>query len=177
MTASSSSSSGSSGAGAPPSRAGWMTPRILPTTPAAERWWSGRVGAAAPSSALHELPPWTTGGTCAMTGSERQPGHGGRKDDPSLSGMRLSELIAEVQERLTSVARVQARVQNLLDAFLSVSTGLDLPSTLRRLVENACDLVDARYGALGVLRQGGGGLASFIHVGIDDELAARMGHL
>jgi GAF domain-containing protein len=68
-------------------------------------------------------------------------------------------------------------VQNLLDAFLSVSTGLDLPSTLRRIVESACDLVDARYGALGVLRQGGGGLAAFIHVGIDEELAARMGHL
>jgi signal transduction histidine kinase len=72
---------------------------------------------------------------------------------------------------------MQAQVQNLLDAFLSVSTGLDLPSTLRRIVESACDLVDARYGALGVLRQGGGGLAAFIHVGIDEALAATMGHL
>ncbi|MET0763920.1 MAG: GAF domain-containing protein [Blastococcus sp.] len=112
-----------------------------------------------------------------MTRSQRHPGPGGREENSPLSGMRLSELIAEVQERLTSVARVQARVQNLLDAFLSVSTGLDLPSTLRRIVESACDLVDARYGALGVLRQGGGGLAAFIHVGIDGELAARMGHL
>jgi signal transduction histidine kinase len=75
------------------------------------------------------------------------------------------------------MARAQARIQHLLDAFLSVSTGLDLPSTLRRIVESACDLVDARYGALGVLRQGGGGLAAFIHVGIGDELAARMGSL
>ncbi|MGY1616209.1 GAF domain-containing protein [Geodermatophilus sp. SYSU D00691] len=91
--------------------------------------------------------------------------------------MRLTELIAEVQERLDSVARAQSRVQNLLDAFLSVSTGLDLPSTLRRIVESACDLVDAQYGALGVLRQGGDGLAAFIHVGVGDELAAQMGHL
>jgi signal transduction histidine kinase len=111
-----------------------------------------------------------------MTGSQRHPGRGGREDDSPLSGMRLTELIDEVQERLTSVARAQARVQNLVDAFLSVSTGLDLPSTLRRIVESACYLVDARYGALGVLRQGGG-LAAFIHVGIDDELAATMGHL
>jgi signal transduction histidine kinase len=111
-----------------------------------------------------------------MTGSQRHPGRGGREDDSPLSGMRLTELIDEVQERLASVARAQARVQNLVDAFLSVSTGLDLPSTLRRIVESACDLVDARYGALGVLRQGGG-LAAFIHVGIDDELAATMGHL
>ena len=111
-----------------------------------------------------------------MTGSQRHPGRGGREEDSPLSGMRLTELIDEVQERLTSVARAQARVQNLVDAFLSVSTGLDLPSTLRRIVESACDLVDARYGALGVLRHGGG-LAAFIHVGIDDELAATMGHL
>jgi signal transduction histidine kinase len=112
-----------------------------------------------------------------MTRTQRHPGHGGREANSPLSGMRLSELVAEVQERLTFMARVQGRVQNLLDAFLSVSTGLDLPSTLRRIVESACDLVDARYGALGVLRHGGGGLSAFIHVGIDEELAAQMGHL
>ena len=111
-----------------------------------------------------------------MTGSQRHPGTSGREESP-LSGMRLTELVDEVQQRLTSMARAQARIQHLLDAFLSVSTGLDLPSTLRRIVESACDLVDARYGALGVLRQGGGGLAAFIHVGIGDELAARMGSL
>jgi signal transduction histidine kinase len=111
-----------------------------------------------------------------MTGSQRHPGTSGREESP-LSGMRLTELVDEVQQRLRSMARAQARIQHLLDAFLSVSTGLDLPSTLRRIVESACDLVDARYGALGVLRQGGGGLAAFIHVGIGDELAARMGSL
>jgi len=110
-----------------------------------------------------------------MPGPDRQREGGSREGSP-LSGMRLTELIDEVQERLASVARAQTRVQHLLDAFLSVSTGLDLPSTLRRIVESACDLVDARYGALGVLRQGGG-LAQFIHVGVDDELAERMGSL
>jgi signal transduction histidine kinase len=111
-----------------------------------------------------------------MPGRGRQLDDGGRDGSP-LSGMRLTELIDEVQDRLGSVARAQARVQNLLDAFLSVSIGLDLPSTLRRIVESACDLVDAQYGALGVLRHGGDGLAAFIHVGVDDDTAARMGHL
>src|SRR3954447_8176924 len=96
---------------------------------------------------------------------------------PALSGMRLPQLLDEVQERLLAVGRTQARVQHLLDAFLSVSTGLDLNSTLRRIVEAGTDLVDARYGALGILREDGSGLAAFIHVGIDDELAARMGSL
>lgn len=95
----------------------------------------------------------------------------------SLSGMRLTELLGEVQDRLSVVARTQARVQNLLDAFLSVSTGLDLDTTLRRIVTAATDLVDARYGALGVLARGGHGLAAFIHVGIDDETARRLGSL
>src|SRR4051795_1987939 len=108
-----------------------------------------------------------------MPGRDRHIESGGREDSP-LSGMRLTELIAEVQDRLTFVARAQARVQHLLDAFLSVSAGLDLPSTLRRIVETARDLVDARYGALGVPRQDGGGLAAFVHVGADDETAARL---
>src|SRR4051794_28216698 len=111
-----------------------------------------------------------------MPGRGRQLDDGSRDGSP-LSGMRLTELIDEVQDRLGSVARAQARVQNLLDAFLSVSTGLDLPSTLRRIVESACDLVDAQYGALGVLRHGADGLVAFIHVGVDEETAARMGHL
>ncbi|MGY1704711.1 GAF domain-containing protein [Geodermatophilus sp. SYSU D00697] len=88
----------------------------------------------------------------------------------------MTALLEEVQERLAEVTRSQARVHHLLDAFLSVSTGLDLESTLHRIVEAAADLVDARYGALGVLAPSGG-LAAFIHVGIDDGLAARMGSL
>jgi signal transduction histidine kinase len=91
--------------------------------------------------------------------------------------MRLTELLDEVQDRLSVVARTQARVQNLLDAFLSVSTGLDLDTTLRQIVTAAADLVDARYGALGVLDRGGSGLAAFIHVGIDQETARRLGSL
>jgi signal transduction histidine kinase len=95
----------------------------------------------------------------------------------ALSGMRLTELLDEVQDRLATVARTQARVQHLLDAFLSVSSGLDLDSTLRRIVEAGADLVEARYGALGVLTEDGAGLAAFVHVGIDEELRAKMGSL
>ncbi|MGY1688277.1 GAF domain-containing protein [Geodermatophilus sp. SYSU D00804] len=110
-----------------------------------------------------------------MTGpvSARGPGPAGGS---ALAGMRLTELVDEVQDRLTAVARSQERIQNLLDAFLSVSSGLDLETTLRRIVESACDLVDARYGALGVLAPEGG-LAAFIHVGVDEATAAALGSL
>jgi signal transduction histidine kinase len=83
--------------------------------------------------------------------------------------MRLTELLDEVQDRLHAVARTQERVQGLLDAFLSVSTGLDLDTTLRRIVEAAAELVDARYGALGVLGPDSS-LAAFVEVGVDDDL-------
>jgi signal transduction histidine kinase len=93
-----------------------------------------------------------------------------------LDGMRLTELLGEVQERHSTVGRTQARVQDLLDAFLSVSAGLDLDATLRQIIEAAARLVDAEYGALGVLRPEGG-LGAFITVGIDEEQRAALGHL
>jgi hypothetical protein len=45
---------------------------------------------------------------------------------------------------------------------------------LRRIVEAACDLLGARYGALGVIAPDGSGLEEFIHVGLDDDAAARI---
>jgi len=92
-----------------------------------------------------------------------------------LAAMRLTELLDEVQERLSAVARTQARLEDLLDAFMAVSTGLDLATTLRQIIEAAAELVDAQYGALGVLRREGG-LGEFITVGISDEKRATMGH-
>ena len=93
-----------------------------------------------------------------------------------LSGLRLDELLREVQDRLAEIMATRDRMQGLLDAFLSVGTGLELDVTLQRLVESAVDLVQARYGALGVLGRHGG-LTQFIHVGIDEPTRAKMGHL
>lgn len=97
-------------------------------------------------------------------------------NDSAYHGIRPAELPPDVQEQLAAVTRSQGRIHGLLDAFLSVSTGLDLESTLRRIVRAAVELVDARYGALGVLSSRGG-LAAFIHVGIDEDTAAAMDHL
>jgi two-component system, NarL family, sensor histidine kinase DevS len=93
-----------------------------------------------------------------------------------LSGLRLDELLHEVQERLAEIMATRDRMQGLLDAFLAVGTGLELETTLKRLVEAAVNLVQARYGALGVLGLHGG-ISRFIHVGIDEATRATMGHL
>jgi signal transduction histidine kinase len=60
---------------------------------------------------------------------------------------------------------------------MTVGTDLDLPAMLRRIVQAAVELVDAQYGALGVLDDSRTKLAQFITVGIDDETHAQIGDL
>jgi signal transduction histidine kinase len=68
-----------------------------------------------------------------------------------------------------------ASLRQLLDAVLAVGSDLDLESVLTRIVESAVNLVDARYGALGVLDDAGTGLGRFITVGVDDRIRAAIG--
>lgn len=65
----------------------------------------------------------------------------------------------------------------VLDVVLSVTSDLELDTILERVVEAACELIGARYGALGVIAEDGDGLARFVHRGLDDEAVARIGHL
>lgn len=68
-------------------------------------------------------------------------------------------------------------LRELLDAVLALGSDLDPPSMLQRIVEAAVELVDARYGALGVLDDSGTSLAQFINVGIDDVNHRLIGDL
>ncbi|MBL8775049.1 MAG: GAF domain-containing protein [Acidimicrobiales bacterium] len=68
-------------------------------------------------------------------------------------------------------------LRGLLDAVLTVGSDLDLAATLRRITEAAVALVDARYGALGVLDDAGTRLDEFITVGVDDDTHRAIGAL
>ncbi|MFC9325838.1 GAF domain-containing sensor histidine kinase [Kitasatospora sp. NPDC057015] len=96
---------------------------------------------------------------------------------PEIASLGLDTLVTEVAERLQSAAAVTDRMQRLLEAVVSVGAGLDLHATLQRIAIGAAELVDARYAALGVISPTGHGLADFIHVGVDEETAARIGEL
>ena len=63
--------------------------------------------------------------------------------------------------------------RGLFSAVISVAAGLELQSTLRRIVQAAADLVHARYGALGVL--GSDGIEQFITIGLDDDTVRHLG--
>lgn len=71
-------------------------------------------------------------------------------------------------EGLSSDARV------LLDAVAAMSSDLELDKVLRRIVESACELTNARYGALGVIGDHDD-LSAFITHGVDDTGRAAIG--
>jgi signal transduction histidine kinase len=84
--------------------------------------------------------------------------------------MRLTELVDERHDRRHAGARGQDSMQGLFEAFLDVSTGLDLDVTLRHIVEAAVALIDAQYGTLGLLDDDGV-MIGFVHVGPDPRPA------
>ncbi|BBY86889.1 sensor histidine kinase [Mycolicibacterium tokaiense] len=68
---------------------------------------------------------------------------------------------------------------SLIEAMLAVTAGLDLEQTLRTIVETAMRLVDAQYGALGVIatEPGPRTLERFVYDGIDDVTRDLIGPL
>jgi signal transduction histidine kinase len=92
-----------------------------------------------------------------------------------LPQLRLDELLAELQTRLQAVLDTRDRVHALLEAVVAVGSDLDLATVLRRIVAAAIELVDARYGALGVVGEGGR-LAEFVPVGFTEQDIARIDH-
>ena len=66
------------------------------------------------------------------------------------------------------------RERGLFSAVVAVAAGLELSSTLRRIVQAAADLVDAKFGALGVL-DADGNLIDFVHVGMDQASVDAVG--
>jgi signal transduction histidine kinase len=92
-----------------------------------------------------------------------------------LPQLQLDELLAELQGRLQAVLATRDRMRGLLEAVVAIGSGLDLESTLKRVVEAAVKLVDARYGALGVIGEGKR-LAEFIPVGLTSDQIGRIHH-
>ena len=66
-------------------------------------------------------------------------------------------------------------MRGLLEAVVAIGSGLDLESTLQRIVETAVGLVDATYGALGVIGDGER-LAEFIPVGLTEDEIRQIHH-
>jgi two-component system, NarL family, sensor histidine kinase DevS len=92
-----------------------------------------------------------------------------------LPHLQLDELLAELQGRLQAVLGARDQMHGLLQAVVAIGEGLDLESTLGRIVQTAVGLVDASYGALGVIGEAQV-LAGFIPVGLTEAEITAIDH-
>jgi len=69
------------------------------------------------------------------------------------------------------------RLHALIDAMLFIEGDLELPAVLQHIVEQAANLVSARYAAMGVLNPEGTTLESFFTVGISEDERLAIGPL
>ena len=97
-------------------------------------------------------------------------------DFPDATKLELDALIEQLVDRARDVQKSQGRLRGLLRAIESLTEDPSLDAVLRNVIEAACTLADARYGALGVLGQDGN-LEQFIHVGLDADTVTEIGRL
>ena len=67
------------------------------------------------------------------------------------------------------------KLRRLVQAVIILDAELSLPVVLRRIIEEARELVDAQYGALGVLSEDGSALDQFLTVGLTVEQEQAIG--
>ena len=101
----------------------------------------------------------------------QQTGSGGRQPVA-----RIDELLTDFVDRAGELVSTQQRMQGLLNAVVALAEDLSLEAVLHRVVSSACHLLQAEYGALGVIGSDHA-LSHFITVGIDEELARKIGPL
>lgn len=95
---------------------------------------------------------------------------------PDAPRAELDNALAQLMAQANRVLQTQGRLRTLVRANRAVVSHLELPTVLRTIAEAAVELVGARYGALGVIAEGGG-LEQFIHVGMAPDDVERIGHL
>lgn len=93
----------------------------------------------------------------------------------SGAALDLEDLIGEIRRRAADATQAQERLSQLLDAVVTISSDLSLDAVLTKMLDSACMLLGARYGALGVLDSTGHEVADFLTYGIDDDTRDRMG--
>jgi len=100
-------------------------------------------------------------------------------NSPEVAGSSnsgIEDLLKDFVSRGGELVQSRERMAGLLEAVVAVAEDLSLDAVLERVVQSACRLLHARYGAVGVIGENHS-LSHFISVGIDGELARRIGPL
>ena len=94
---------------------------------------------------------------------------------PQVARLELDQLLEQLIERARDVQTTQGRLRGLLRANLEVARAVNVDQVLGHILDAARTLVDARYAALGVVRDGR--LVRFVHTGMDDATISAIGSL
>ena len=95
---------------------------------------------------------------------------------PAGPTLEFEVLLTQFVERAEELMGSQARMRDLIRLNNDLTSNLDLPTVLRRIVEIGVELIQARYGAMGVIGDERR-LEQFIHVGMDAETVSQIDHL
>src|SRR6516162_7599434 len=87
-----------------------------------------------------------------------------------------SEVASSKDDQLDRLMAARHQMEQLVRAIVEIGSDLDLDVTLKRIVNAAIELAGARKGTLGI-RGSDGTLVSFVHAGIDENTARRLGEL
>ena len=103
-------------------------------------------------------------------------------EDPTPSGSATIAqnpdlLLDELRSRALASSRAQERLTALLEAVMAVTADLELSEVLTRIVRSGCELVDAKYGAMGVLGPDREHLVEFVSRGLTEEEGEAIGDL
>ncbi|MEP7034441.1 MAG: GAF domain-containing protein [Dermatophilaceae bacterium] len=101
----------------------------------------------------------------------------GAASQPATVALSPDQLLDELRSRAQASGRAQERLSALLDAVMAVTADLELSEVLARIVRAGCELVDAKYGALGVLGPDREHLVEFVSQGIGQEEREAIGDL
>jgi signal transduction histidine kinase len=96
--------------------------------------------------------------------------------EPVVNRILTIVAMAFLQEREKAVGHGRQQLEALVEAGMTLVAQRSLETVLQRIVEVACRLLGARYGALGVLDEQGA-LGQFITAGMDEQTRTRIGPL
>lgn len=99
-------------------------------------------------------------------------------DRPESTGPKLQfeSVLTHFVERAEEMIDSQSRMRDLIRINHELTSNLDLPNVLRRIVEIGKELLNARYAAMGVIGDERR-LEQFIHVGMAAEIYQQIDHL
>lgn len=90
--------------------------------------------------------------------------------------LEFETLLSHFVERADEMVRSQARLRDLVRVNNDLISNLDLATVLRKIVEIGTELIEADYGAMGVIGDDQG-MEQFITVGFDADTIEKIGAL